>query len=84
MKIKSEKAKISFAEKVLHFLDELPDIAKNPTRASDIEVQRRKAICDACENWNKRGNLGFGECKICGCSRAKIYLKISQCPKKMW
>ena len=49
--------------------------------ASEKEQARRKSICDACELWNAKGNLGLGECTApgCGCTKAKLVLATSKC-----
>ena len=43
----------------------------------------RLAGCQPCEFYAPEGNLGLGECRHpgCGCTRAKLLLATSQCPK---
>lgn len=44
----------------------------------------RKEICSKCEHWNQAGFGGMGQCKVCGCSGAKLYIPSSRCPLGKW
>jgi len=45
------------------------------------EVYRsRLAACQRCEHYHAEGNLGLGECAVCGCTRAKLWLATAECP----
>ena len=49
-------------------------------------MEKRLAICRACEYWSDDARLGFGKCSHpgCGCSRGKLYLKSQACPMHLW
>ncbi len=63
-------------------------------RCSDEEVNHRSSICQgstnsydkskACPEWNPKSYCGFGNCKVCGCTRAKWYVPNTDCPLKKW
>ena len=44
------------------------------------ERERRLQLCAACPHYAARGNLGLGQCKLCGCTRAKLWLASARCP----
>ena len=44
------------------------------------EVEKRKAICLACPQWDATAFNNLGKCKICGCSSGKWYIPSSKCP----
>ena len=46
----------------------------------------RMAICLACEYFDPKGNLGFGECRVkgCGCTNLRTFLATYDCPKRKW
>jgi hypothetical protein len=50
------------------------------------EMQRRSTICDSCDMWKPKGNLGFGECshETCGCTKFKRGLLTERCPLGKW
>lgn len=49
---------------------------------TDVHAARLSA-CQACSYYAANGNAGFGECRHpgCGCTRAKLLLATSTCPK---
>jgi hypothetical protein len=51
---------------------------------SDDVLAKRKEICTKCDYWNQAGYGGMGQCRICGCSGAKLYLPSSKCPQHLW
>lgn len=75
---------VSFVKKVGNFAVAVGEIAGNPALVDGAVLETRKAICGACEFFNPKGNLGFGECKKCGCTRAKLFFKVSKCPIGRW
>lgn len=50
------------------------------TKVTPDIFAERKAICTACEFWDKDGYNGIGKCKMCGCSVGKLYIPSSKCP----
>lgn len=38
------------------------------------------ATVKACPHWDPTAYLGTGGCRLCGCSRAKLWLATSHCP----
>lgn len=48
--------------------------------ASRKVQQERLAHCEACVFYEPKGNWGLGQCRICGCTRAKLWLASAQCP----
>lgn len=40
----------------------------------------RKNICQSCPDWDNEAYTGFGKCKLCGCSVAKLYIPSAMCP----
>ena len=49
--------------------------------AADAEINRRQAICNACERWLPHP---VPHCSICGCTTAKTWLATSACPLGTW
>lgn len=47
-------------------------------------VEKRKAICNDCQFWDAAGNMGFGKCLKCGCTKAKLLLAAQECPIGKW
>ena len=49
-----------------------------------LEFRRLKCEGDssspACPHWSPSDYLGTGGCRLCGCSRAKLWMATSQCP----
>lgn len=55
--------------------------AGNSLTTESSEGDRRKAICESCEFFNKSQD----RCSKCGCYLAvKAYLKASSCPMNKW
>ncbi len=55
--------------------------AGNSINAEKNEIEKRKAICNGCEFFNKQSE----RCMKCGCYMAvKVYLKASNCPIGKW
>ena len=55
--------------------------AGNQLNADDSEANKRKAICNSCDFFNKAQE----RCTKCGCYMAvKVYLKASNCPIGKW
>ncbi|MEM1057912.1 MAG: hypothetical protein AAGK14_01580 [Verrucomicrobiota bacterium] len=50
-----------------------------PLVARDV-YRRRLDVCQACAHYRAEGNLGLGECAVCGCTRAKLWLATAACP----
>lgn len=50
------------------------------TTVSSETFHQRKSICLSCENWDPTGFSNKGNCKICGCSVAKLYIPSAKCP----
>lgn len=48
--------------------------------ASRAEQQRRLRLCEACAHYAPQGNFGLGQCRLCGCTRAKLWLASARCP----
>ena len=46
--------------------------------------RKRDSICSSCPNWHPAGNLGFGKCQLCGCSKGKLWLATERCPVNHW
>lgn len=59
-------------------------VSGQPILASTEERDRRLAICRTCEWWAESGNLGFGKCRKCGCTRLKQSLATERCPLAKW
>jgi hypothetical protein len=70
--------KVPIASKLANAIRDFPRIAATGFDRS-MDVQERTAICRACEHWNARGNLGLGECTICGCTRFKANFSAENC-----
>lgn len=66
---------------------ELAAWGKAGFRLATTEVRKeRGATCDACPYYDPKGNWGMGQCKApgCGCTRIKLALEGSKCPKGKW
>lgn len=61
-------------------------LKKQQVLAPREEIQRRSTICDSCDMWKPKGNLGFGECshETCGCTKFKRGLLTERCPLGKW
>lgn len=79
--METEKNKIS--DQAANFISSMAKWAKDDkfTKISDELFNARKSICEACEHWDKDGFAGYGKCKKCGCSVAKLYIPSSICPE---
>lgn len=44
------------------------------------ERTRRLQLCESCPHYAPHGNFGLGQCKLCGCTRAKLWLVSASCP----
>lgn len=56
-------------------------VAGNSPTSDQKEAERRKAICNTCEYFNKPQD----RCTKCGCYMAfKVYVKASSCPMNKW
>jgi hypothetical protein len=44
------------------------------------EQQQRLVQCAACAHYQPEGNWGLGKCRLCGCTRAKLWLASAHCP----
>lgn len=53
-------------------------------RCDNAIVTQRSSICKKCPEWNDKSYFGLGNCKVCGCTRAKWYVPNSSCPLKKW
>lgn len=63
-------------------------------KCSNIEVEKRSTVCQgskntydiskACVEWNPDSYFKLGNCKVCGCTRAKWFVPNSDCPLKKW
>jgi hypothetical protein len=61
-------------------------LLQGPVLVPAVEVQRRLAICQACEWWRTEAYGGTGGCghEQCGCSRMKMLLTTERCPMGKW
>lgn len=85
VKIKIEKQKQTTSELLAHFAQSMKNWAISGFKIADAQtVSNRKSICSTCENWDKSAFAGFGKCKKCGCSSAKLKLESEHCPIKKW
>lgn len=50
--------------------------------AQNDELERRRALCKGCANWQPEARAGLGKCKLCGCCCVKWWLATSKCPAK--
>lgn len=75
----------SVLERATNFRSAMADWVKDGFKlVPQTEFNRRVSICEQCPSWNKDGFGGTGECTECGCSKAKHWLAISECPLKKW
>lgn len=44
----------------------------------------RLRTCEACEHWDAKAYQGLGKCRLCGCSKAKLWLSTETCPVSKW
>lgn len=46
------------------------------------QLNARSTACEACDYYNRRGNMWLGECTApgCGCTRFKWWLATAKCP----
>lgn len=71
----------SLIAKVRTLKAELSRWSKAGYKLAPATVRRtRLKACQSCEFYRARGNMGFGECKLCGCTRAKLWLASTRCP----
>ncbi len=42
-------------------------------------LKKRKEICMSCARWNSKAYGGIGNCRICGCTKLKLYLPSERC-----
>jgi hypothetical protein len=54
-----------------------------PVVSEDI-FQSRLSTCASCDHWSGDARMGFGKCKVCGCTRLKHWLATSKCPAGKW
>jgi hypothetical protein len=45
-------------------------------------LDARVAACRSCPNWTPTGWGGWGQCRLCGCAKAKLWLATEKCPAK--
>lgn len=76
----------TFAESVEHFSKAMVVWARKgfPVVSKAVFIERLAICRQDKENWDERGNLGFGKCKLCGCTMGKHWLATSECPIKLW
>lgn len=48
------------------------------------EYQSRGAICEQCPKWDGAARFGLGKCRLCGCTKMKLWLATSKCPLEKW
>jgi len=71
----------SIIEMAGNFVSAMVEAAKDGfAQASEEEVQKRKAICEACPLYD----LEQKRCTVCGCGQGKLALASSECPKGFW
>jgi len=86
---------MSLYEKILKFLQTMFIWAKYRfKRNSKDTIDYRTTICQgskdsydpskACSEWNPNSYFKLGNCKVCGCTRAKWYVPVSSCPLGKW
>jgi hypothetical protein len=51
---------------------------------TQAQYDERKAVCDACPQWDATAYLGLGKCKACGCTRFKRWLFTEKCKLDLW
>jgi hypothetical protein len=44
----------------------------------------REIVCSKCDSWDQDAFMGTGRCLQCGCSKAKLWLAVSECPLGKW
>lgn len=72
-------------QKILTFFETMIIWGKHRFKRCDTKiVNHRSSICKKCPEWNHKSYCGLGNCKVCGCTRAKWYVPNSDCPLKKW
>jgi len=76
---------LSFSEKTSHFSKSIIQWAKGGFhKVSKEAFNKRIEICNSCEFWDDKGNMGMGKCGKCGCGRGKHWFAHEQCPIGLW
>ena len=73
--------------KVLRLAHALKEWQQKGFKIADKASRRtRFEQCKSCGYWHAEGNFYLGECHAagCGCTRMKIWLATSACPKGNW
>jgi hypothetical protein len=52
--------------------------------AKAVEFDERLKVCQMCESWDATGNVGAGKCKVCKCTKIKLWMATEKCPKGKW
>jgi hypothetical protein len=83
----ADREKASLMTKAQRFKGEMATAAKAGfPMTSRAGRKARRAICNACPYFNRKGNWGLGACEApgCGCTRAKLWFATAVCPKGLW
>lgn len=78
---------VPIASKIAHLKNDLFTMARSGFKLVPRELRKaRRAVCDTCDFWNPKGNLGLGECKYpkCGCTQIKTAFNAMKCPIGKW
>lgn len=51
---------------------------------TEEQYNQRRAICEACPEWNDAARMGAGRCRLCRCTRLKWEIPQSKCPLDKW
>ncbi len=85
VKVETENLTKSTGELLQRFTGAMTRWAKKGFKIADAEtLSKRKSICSTCEYWDSSAYLGFGKCRKCGCSSAKLKLETEHCPIGKW
>lgn len=84
--IKRGKARrLSIFDKARRLARAIGAIAASGASIAPREVRKERGkICKMCIHWRDNGNLGLGECEICGCSKYKRLFLAQHCPIGKW
>ncbi len=76
---------LSMAKVATNLMTSSVKIAKSGFATVDeATLSKRKEICNKCQYWQPTGNLGFGKCLKCGCTKYKQNFSVESCPLKKW
>ncbi len=85
VKVEKENLTQSTSELLGKFTSAMTNWARKGFKIADAEtLEKRKSICSICEYWDATAYLGYGKCRKCGCSSAKLKLETEHCPIEKW